>query len=618
MSINNFFPSPYDEEDYRSIILRYHYMTGNDRIYKTINNLFGFSVHSYNNSLGVIPHSLNKLASNKGLSLNQTIPEKNTVIPIIKPFLNEKNRTLLNEYIYNYGTHGNPLIKFIYKLISTKIRYCRICLDEDYENVGECYIHRLHQLIFIKFCYKHHVPLIIDKDDNLLINRHKINSGNFIYLECGEEEINIKRNLLTDISTLLSFVESIDCNFIYEKFIQVLGYKGYITHLGKIKKRVLFSNFLNEMPKSLCEEYNLYTYLKAYKLSKLFNKEKMNADFMVYLFLMRFLCGSVLDFLKSNYEYASIIPFGNGPWSCRNPVCDSRDKNVIYRVSRHIPCSFYTEKCNISVDFKCPICDFSYRRKSESDYITVIYTGEKWDKHLLDLHLKGKSTYSISLILGMNMDFINQHLKRICEAKMNDQSNADSKKDVKRKDFIDLINKIPENERNRIRIINANEPLYNWLSKYDSEWFLKVIPESQRGMKKLDYSEIDKQISQQVLKIVKKLKEENKFYKKVTVSAIIEALSSIDRNRFLGNKELLPQTKKLLEHLAETTDEYALRRLEDAIQCLKNSNKSISMNTLKSNFSVYRIISSEIESYICKQLEFYVEHTFQKLINVIP
>lgn len=157
----SFFPTPYPDELWYSVICRYHIRSGNPCIKYTLNELYG--THYYNASLflcGPVLHLLALLPKNT-LSVEQVIFD-HTLFPYYARFFTISRKkssykyTLLGDSraIHRLGIYQSKGNKF------STLRYCPLCLQEDFNKYGEPYWHRLHQLPEMSICPRHRCWLV--------------------------------------------------------------------------------------------------------------------------------------------------------------------------------------------------------------------------------------------------------------------------------------------------------------------------------------------------------------------------------------------------------------------------------------------------------------------------
>ncbi|WP_097006944.1 TniQ family protein [Lacrimispora amygdalina] len=193
----SYFPIPYPDELWYSVLCRYHVRSGNISDIYTMKELFGntskyMSVGSFfpNNSIYYIYKQLPDTIFNiDEIILNHTLfnyfcrmrtyEEKIKMIEMIKK--------------------GNSKIPISYWRTSTKknntLKFCPICKKEDNEKYGESYWHCSHQIPLISICKKHKCRLItLEYSRNDTINESFIlpdncKSASSFDFNCNEYEL---------------------------------------------------------------------------------------------------------------------------------------------------------------------------------------------------------------------------------------------------------------------------------------------------------------------------------------------------------------------------------------------------------------------------------------------
>lgn len=156
----SFFPTPYPDELWYSVICRYHIRSGNPCVKHTLQQLYG--EHYYNASLtlcGPVQHILAQFPD-KLLSTKQIILE-HTLYPYYALFFSASRKRTAYGYVqsgdpraaHRLGIHQSGFTHHV-------MRYCPVCFAEDIAQHGEPYWHRLHQLPDMQICPKHQCWLV--------------------------------------------------------------------------------------------------------------------------------------------------------------------------------------------------------------------------------------------------------------------------------------------------------------------------------------------------------------------------------------------------------------------------------------------------------------------------
>lgn len=147
-------PQAYPDELWYSRLARYHRYSGNFKFQTTFNELGLRSSHKH------IIRTLNSSRAMLGYYVNRSEQEfwhdieKNTLDPYSFRYISPEKRRQYYARLWD-GKVKNYAILNGYDSVTPKLRYCPLCFQEDIENYGESYWHRLHQNDFFPFCLKH-------------------------------------------------------------------------------------------------------------------------------------------------------------------------------------------------------------------------------------------------------------------------------------------------------------------------------------------------------------------------------------------------------------------------------------------------------------------------------
>lgn len=154
-----------------------------------------------------------------------------------------------------------------------------------------------------------------------------------------------------------------------------------------------------------------------------------------------------------------------------------------------------------------------------------------------------------------------------------------------RKRVIDYIS--CNNNVTRSEIISHLSGTYDYLNKYDKNWFESKIPlkkgilPSRKGKRLKNWHAIDREMVQEVnLAFDEMLAETNAKPLRATQRAILKRAEFL--SKYWPNKEKLPLITNTLNHRAESRDAFILRRIKWAINQVAKNNEQISLYNLKS------------------------------------
>lgn len=154
-----YFPTPYPDELWYSVLCRYYVRTGNPTSAATFRELFGGKDHAAVGSFlpnGFIYEIANQLP--EGVLDIEEIALNHTLFPYLFRFQPlEMKQNLLNRT--KYGKIDFP-IKQSRPYEVAELKSCRVCLQEDVKQYGEAYWHLSHQIPYVTVCQKHKCRLI--------------------------------------------------------------------------------------------------------------------------------------------------------------------------------------------------------------------------------------------------------------------------------------------------------------------------------------------------------------------------------------------------------------------------------------------------------------------------
>jgi len=586
-----YFPQPYKNEFYYSILARYHFYSGDIVASFTLKELTG-RTHRINFA---VPVGVNNLVT-KAKVFSSTFSRdffinNHTIIPIVRPFKNSEWNQKLKEENFEklrfdfFGNKENDIKS------KNSLYYCPECLKEQFEEYGEGYWNRIHQVPGIFVCINHRIALI----------KHPVNINNNQYTEFvipriedtkkvqGKYKSNVLDallNLSEDVAYLLEKnYDAFPEEYFYKKYVTLLEIKGIAYPMLKREQRL----------KDLMLDYYPHDFLEM--LNSSFSKNtswlpKFNGNNRVtilhpirHLLLMRLLCGSAREFFEIEYEYK---PFGNGPWICMNPFAD----HYLEKLVKTVDVSIHNGNGNIQGDMKCS-CGFVYRMRVweksplEIEYFSnrIMEKGPIWEQKFNEL-LKQRLTINeiaqrskmtrptIRKILRNRENFNDRDFKQLEKyEKINEKTTR------YKKIWLDLRTKYPEYYRNDLN--SANRAVYAWLRKYDKEWLEANSPEIKKIYigKKKEYSlEEDRDLLEKTQKIITTWseieKERSKLLRKSKYR--LQKLLAIDEN-YQNVRKRYPLTADYIDSIEESTEEFRKRKVRSVME-VKFKNEEVSFN----------------------------------------
>ncbi|NHN31619.1 hypothetical protein G9U52_17435 [Paenibacillus sp. S3N08] len=599
----------------------------------TMKSLFNLNTHSIRH----LPRNLNYLLDQMPNIDALFYLKNNTVYPLIKSFLTLKQNDELLDDILNGVDGGTSLAGQLSGsgpkgLINEEIRYCPACLSENYAMFGECYVNRYHQLKDINICLKHKCGLIskcpecyVDLSSNsgqLYLKKPVCPLGHSIETNTNSKANTVNQldyDLMTDIIYLMENQNDIDVNVLIGKLLSCLGEKVYIHPSGLINKTKLIHEFFELYSEQrltpLIPEKNYF--LERRTVKRLLRSEFMNLYIIFYLLLMRFLSGSVGDFLDSSHCFVTTLPFGAGPWSCHNTICESHGEMKIMKYKR------LQRNGSVSGEFACPICGFTYTRKKEplaetdAETYFIKAIGEKIINKIVHMSKAGIPMSHIASEVCVSESTVAKYAKHhrrsidettkqvaINEIKLGMKEVGAAQENSKRDQYREVIRNAlhTDSSLNRKTLKKLQTVKYNWLMKNDRSWMEDNLPPVRKsGNVSIDIRLLDQKLSQQIKIIVEMLFIENP-QKRIKPHTILSKLSSRDFGRYSNLKDQLPLTKMSLQKHSEQEVDYLNRILPEVINFLKkNRYNNIDFESLKIRRG-YRNCSTEDRIKIEKEL----------------
>jgi transposase-like protein len=571
------FPCIYKDELIYSVIGRYHKYSGNTNLRYTLLDFF--------DTINIIPtlefqshlnQFINNLKNKVDIDTNEVI-ENNTLIPLYSCFtrkdrINKIKRIMANSdgksIKYKIGMIRSGICKKDY------INYCPICSKEEMHKYGETYIHRTHQVQGVLVCEKHGCllrPYIVNpKIQEYIVLDKKNMNFNIEYPKHGDKEKLVR--IAKDIYFLLNNSKKYYVNDIKNTYNFLIYKKGLANKKGRVNQIELKSQFINHYGKEFLEalESNVDENNKFNWLSSIVRKHSKTFHPLRHILFIDFLCGNINNFMNQmEINHKSDI---DRPWLCLNPCCKNYRKPVIKDYKIIIDSK---SKGTIGI-FKCD-CGFVYSRKITGDLNhigRVRRYGRVWEAKLKELVNSNMSIRAIARKMICDPTTVVKYaeklgVKQLLNTKRGtlykETTNVNYKTELKNKyrdEVIKIISLDPNISRNDIRKKLIKE--YKWLYKYDKEWFEKNLPIVKiRNTNARDYSEYWDKKDNEALLLVK-----NTYSILINMDKPIRITKSLIGTRIhkraLITKKIdkIPKTKKFLESVCESLDEFRFRRLD--------------------------------------------------------
>lgn len=605
-----FFTDPYPDELIYSAIARYHFYSGNIDYKDTLEEVFQNRSVIPSVEIGSHFHALvQQMGSHYSV---EHLLVKHTIYPFYAPFLSKHRQQEIMQDVQGDGKGLYTRLGIVAGGICKKdgLYYCPQCVQSDINKYSEPYIHREHQLQGIDLCAHHYLQLSKYPDDftdqsRIRFIRFEVQRMDFSVIQEVEypEQFDIQIKLATMAYQLLNVdISAFSREEIFKRYRMLLREKNLITVSNQIRQKELFHAFKAKFPKGFLERYDSglieedeYNWLKV-----LTRSEKRHVHPLRHLFFLYFLDKDIEEFLHVGED---VGPFGKGPWPCLNNVADHYKQLVI-------------ENVTITRDFKtvAPIgtfecsCAFIYARKgpdkSNGDKYLIGHVkvfGDTWMAKLQVLASnENLSIRAMAEALGVDSKTVKKYLSMDRQKeKVEGKANPPILQRY-RQQLLEGIQQYPNDSRTQIRERFQKE--YTYLYRHDKEWLFNHLPINQTKVKPkatVDWEARDREYCSKIKRHYKELIMLDKPVR-ITISIIgkrLGILSNLEKHI-----DKLPQTKKLLNEVTETTQQFQIRRCCKIIDQMLQERKLVSlwkvqrMGAVKSHH--FHEIKPYLEAYI--------------------
>ncbi|MBD1808116.1 TniQ family protein [Microcoleus sp. FACHB-SPT15] len=637
-----FFPDPYPDELLYSICARFQNLVQYSNSELLVQELFGIrharAVVGLPSHLG---HLVATIPSGHRYTVDRLIDEA-TLLPFYSPFLPPDRVRSVREQMGGSGSNIHCHIGISSTIRSPAyLQFCPLCAVKDKEQLGERYWHRLHQVPGVEVCPTHAVFL----EKSSVCPRTQINPYNFI---SAEQAIQVTSWRLLDLSDpchekLLKLAYDaawllkqhglvFSLQSIRDRYMYLLPERGLATYSGRVHQGQLLKAFKNSYPLDLLQllQSELDEEIRANWLCRLVWHSQGSHHPLHHLLLIHFLGHTAETFFKLPSEFK---PFGEGPWSCLNPVCKHFRKAQIqeckinYNSRDGMPLGIFSCKCG----FVYSSNDFDQSTTGDFRVSTVKSYGPLWESVLKELwensslslqeigHRLGVGrtkvkNYAIALQLSFprlgptrQTQIGAQQQHRLAKK----QLNVPNRLEIYRNEWLSLLNENPDASRTSLR--RQADHIYGWLRRRDSEWLEAHLPQPRKnnGSRSVDWESRDVQLAKAVRQSAIRLKSATGCLVKITKRAISKDINQIGVIQNYLNK--LPLTAQALNEVVETREEYVVRYTRWAVECLELHDTKIKCPRCESDQISKNGWQGRKQNHICQECNFqFVESGFGK------
>lgn len=532
--------------------------------------------------------------------------DQHTLYLLYAPFLPEDRLRRLREQMIS--GNGRFIHVLVGKLGNTTnsassplwLRYCPTCVEEDRARYGECYWHRLHQILGVEICPKHDTLLedsaVRTRASNRISRSQFVSAERAIGVSAARKVISSPVNdVLKEVAQAISALLErphlpADDNYILRQYQALLAQRGFMTLNGLIRIGAFLNAFADYYPTELLSllqcEIKLTRQTVGTWLTGLIHRSGSVRHPLQHVLLIHFLGSTIESFLSQEIPYPR--PFQEGPWPCLNPVCEH------YR-QRHIQeCQVREESGRglLVARFACSSCGFVYCRsgpdRSEEDLFrrdTILTHGPLWEAKLRELWFDPTiKLQEIADQLGVARKTVNRQAARLqlpvprtsCwtpRSGVKRQRRATEDPSRYRAQWITLVNATPEASVTALR--KSLSGVYWWLKMHDKEWLManrpprrqkqkpknQIPPSLLSTQKKTVHEDLntwDMQMADAVRTCAQAIMNASGYPKRVTKRKILITVPGLRRfERYRS-----PLTALALQEVIETPETFALRRIQ--------------------------------------------------------
>jgi len=593
------FPDPYPDELLYSICARFHERVQYPNKKGTMRELFGDEA-----AIAVVdlPSNLGSLVSALSPGSSHTVERlinRHTLFPFFALFLHPEQAQQL--WVDMEGARG-PAIKMRSGVMASTVqppewlRFCPPCVQQDKQEFGESYWHRLHQLPGVEVCPEHNVRLL---DSQVRVQnpqtRHEFvaaeqgiqlsKSRSFSLLNSHHE---ILLKIAQDAAWLLKQVTSPPgLEVLSKRYRELLAERDLATYSGRVRISELLREFCQFYPNDLLQSLRCGIDAESQHnwLFRLVRSPKGSQHPLHHLLLIQFLSHTAASFFQVPHQFK---PFGKGPWLCLNQAAPHFHQPVIQT------CEItYTQDHGKPVGtFHCS-CGFMYCRTGPDETredlfrITKVRAfGPIWEDKLKQLWADSKiSLRGMARQLGVDPATVKLHAaalglpfprqskrqtnksKRVLVSSSKIQK-AVSEVSLERYRAEWLAARKDNPALGRTMLKNQFQRVYTWLRRNDREWLEANMPAKKQPASpslRVNWETRDIELAEAVKSVAATLYKQAGKPCQITVAAIARKLGQLALIQKHADK--LPCTSKALSELAETRETFALRRIQWVLEC---------------------------------------------------
>ncbi len=608
-----YFPTPYEDETFTSLIGRFHLHTGSRSYASTALALFGSHEARVSSHFQFRLHSFVEKTSHIFQYDQDGILNRFTLWPFYKNFFEASRQTVISDLMKSKGGKGiSSVVGMNGSSYYTSLfpKYCPVCCKLSFEKHGEYYWMRSHQIPYINICPVHFCRLIeagTSVHDRIKFSREMV-LPLITEIELNKieyEESELVRKLAIRFQDVLHGKTMVEIG--YNQRLKERGYyRGEFCQ--KIHLRNNFNNFYSEI-------LPLYINNRLRKISDIYSQQLVSRPTNIFHPVRHILFGYFLEqgprldqetYRPPNHD---LHLFGTGPWPCMNKTCRYFGMMVIDKFDHH----FSTQHRRTIGNFTCS-CGMKYAKSfienkvNINQYIKILDYGPVWKEKLIfllrsankvnnkwalhkladALGVTGATVKMNAAKLGLN------HIWRELKYQRKPRTSIANKIERRRAQFLKRIKVY----KSKSDFKKENRGLCDWLRKQDKIWYYENVGSADHMTSKLK-TDFNKKDSEFVIHAKSK-------YKELMSQNLPTMISKTTLLRVLGtipDMTHMPLSRKFLSDGVETREAYQLRRLNNVLKRMEWP-ISVSKNMILTKAAIY------------KPTEFILKELDKTLLNV--
>jgi hypothetical protein len=498
-------------------------------------------------------------------------------------------------------------------------RYCFSCLKEDLKSIRTTFFHREHQLPGVSICWRHEEPLYHGCQ---VCGAYPIAGNNLTLPGCcncdgiisplkayeqmpGETESHI---WLATQSAAMVNSQGTSCKNIRMTLKQVAVSKELSR--GKLLD---YNKLASAVEKRYGQEFLSWLNAPAWKDGRpaswvrrmLHNRshENKRSPSIYFLLFVGTLFKSIEDFEKQIADQNCIDLYT----TIKQPEPKSKPKKVVDEITNQIlglcddpPCGIagIADRLGISKaivlatlkehEKRFPLTQATINRLGHDKLCAIrmdLRNGVE-KKSIQENHRC--SEWTLGLIELDDLALISAHKEASRKRKTEEHRNT----------LISMMQESPSITKTEVQRIETGT--YEYLQKYDSEWFEETLPrqrpENNSNRSKLvDWGELDRQKAEEIERYLKS----NEYREKPVWTTGTHLLSKVDIvTKYHSNKDKFPRVTKLISQAKEDRPTFIKRKLRWAIKNMRANGQGLSVNRLRRAAWLKAQVVREYSDYI--------------------